>query len=80
MVAETSVGEGGTTNWYLGGLDRNSSIALMLDLAPALKDTNPSKSAMIQFLTTYRHSSGKVYLRVTTVVRKFADNNNMFEL
>ena len=33
MVAETSVGEGNTTSWYLGGLDRNSSIAFMLDLA-----------------------------------------------
>ena len=80
MVAEMSVGEGGTTNWYLGGLDRNSSIAVMLDLAPALKETNPSKSAMVQFVTTYRHSSGRVYMRVTSVVRRFADNNNMFEL
>lgn len=34
MVAETTLGEGGTTNWYLGGLDRNSSICFLLDLAP----------------------------------------------
>jgi len=35
MVGETSIGEGGTTSWSLGGMDRNSTIALILDLAPS---------------------------------------------
>lgn len=38
MVAETPIGEGGTNSWYLGGMDRNSTICLMLDLAPTLKE------------------------------------------
>ena len=38
MVAETPVGEGGTTSWSLGGMDRNSTIAIMLDLAPSVKE------------------------------------------
>ena len=43
MIADTTIGEGGTSSWYLGGMDRNSTIALMLDLAPNLKDTNPMR-------------------------------------
>lgn len=38
MVSETVLGEGGTTSWYLGGIDRNSTISVMLDLAPNGKD------------------------------------------
>lgn len=59
MIADTTIGEGGTSSWYLGGMDRNSTIALMLDLAPNLKDTNPMRQGYLQFLTTYRHSSGR---------------------
>lgn len=80
MVAETAVGEGGTTSWYLGGMDRNSTLALMLDLAPALKDANTVKYGYVQCLTNYRHSSGRQHLRVTTMQRRFADPNNMYEL
>lgn len=34
----------------------------------------------MQFITHYRHSSGKVYMRVTTLVRKFADPNNLIDM
>lgn len=34
MVSEVTIGESGTTSWYAGGLDRNSTILFMLDLAP----------------------------------------------
>lgn len=39
MVSEVSLGEGGTTSWYSGGLDRNSTILFMFDLS-STKDTN----------------------------------------
>lgn len=39
MVSEISTGEGGTTSWYTGGLDRNSTILFLLDLASG-KDTS----------------------------------------
>lgn len=32
-VAETEIGQGGTTSWYIGGLDKTTSITLMIDLS-----------------------------------------------
>lgn len=59
MVSETVIGEGGTTSWYLGGIDRNSTIAFILDLAPNAKETVTNKNGTFQFITIYRHSSGR---------------------
>jgi protein transport protein SEC23 len=39
MVSEISIGEGGTTSWYTGGLDRNSTVLFLFDLASG-KDTS----------------------------------------
>ncbi|CAD8135653.1 unnamed protein product [Paramecium pentaurelia] len=79
MVSEVSLGEGGTTSWYTGGLDRNSTILLMFDLS-STKDTNFSQYAYIQFVTIYRHSSRLQRLRVTTIQRRFADHNNIMDM
>jgi protein transport protein SEC23 len=78
MVSENPIGESGTTSWYLGGIDRNSTLALLYDLN--VKEAAASKFAFFQFLTTYRHSSGRQHLRVTTVCRRFADPNNIMDL
>lgn len=59
MVSEMVIGEGGTTSWYLGGIDRNSTIAFLFDLAPNAKEIMNNKNAYIQFITVYRHSSGR---------------------
>lgn len=59
MVSENVLGESGTNSWYLGGIDRNSTIGIMVDLGPNVKDTVQTKSAYMQFLTYYRHSSGR---------------------
>lgn len=32
MVSEVEIGQGGTTSWYMGGVDRNSTATFMLDL------------------------------------------------
>mmetsp|Transcript_56435 Transcript_56435/g.85339 ORF Transcript_56435/g.85339 Transcript_56435/m.85339 type:complete len:109 (-) Transcript_56435:327-653(-) len=34
MVGELEIGQGGTTSWYLGGIDRSTSLAFYFDLAP----------------------------------------------
>lgn len=83
QVAEVEIGQGGTTAWYLGGLDRNSSLAFYLDVPvpPAGKENVlTAKSAFLQFVTQYKHPSGQLRLRVTTVQRRFADPNNVFDL
>jgi hypothetical protein len=35
MASETEIGQGGTNSWFLGGIDRCTSIAVYLDLAAA---------------------------------------------
>jgi hypothetical protein len=49
MAAEQELGAGQTTSWYMGGLDRCSTAAFFLDLAPQFKEANTSKVAHLQF-------------------------------
>ena len=66
---------------YLGGVDNSSTIALYLDLpSQAQKEIPPGKAAFVQFQTTYKGSNGRWRLRVTTVSRRFADPNNVYDL
>lgn len=81
-IGEVEIGQGGTTSWYMGGIDRSSTISFYLDLAnqPGGKEFTPNKVAYLQFQTIYKASNGKMKLRVTTVTRRFADANNLFDL
>ena len=38
MVAEQELGQGGTTSWYIGGLDKTTTLTFMLDIAQQHKD------------------------------------------
>lgn len=73
-VAETEIGIGGTSAWSLGGLSPSSTVAVYFEVvnqnAQQLKD---GRQVYLQFVTTYRHSSGRVHQRVTTVAKTFAD-------
>jgi len=82
LVSDTEIGQGGTVMWYLGGLDRNTTIAFYLDFPPQNtgKESTAQKQMYMQFVTQYRHSSGKFRMRVTTVTRRFADANNIYDL
>jgi len=73
LQAELEIGEGGTSQWYLGGLDKSSTVGFYLDLpSNAAGSTGQQKNGYIQFLTKYRHSGGAYRLRVTTIARRFA--------
>ena len=83
QVSENEIGQAGTSAWYLGGLDRNSTLAFYIDVPSSQpgKETNVgSKMGFLQFATHYKHPNGQVRLRVTTVHRRFADANNIFDL
>eukprot|EP00357_Protocruzia_adherens_P026979 CAMPEP_0115036662 /NCGR_PEP_ID=MMETSP0216-20121206/42260_1 /TAXON_ID=223996 /ORGANISM="Protocruzia adherens, Strain Boccale" /LENGTH=642 /DNA_ID=CAMNT_0002416541 /DNA_START=359 /DNA_END=2287 /DNA_ORIENTATION=+ len=80
-VSETTIGQSGTTTWKIGGVDKNSSIAFYFDMAnPNNQVYPPGKQAFIQFKTVYQHSTGQLHLRVTTMSRRFAEQNTMVEL
>jgi len=81
LQSDIEIGESGTSAWYLGALEKNTTLAFYFDL-PGGDDNKlaVAKNAFIQFITRYRHSSGKYRLRVTTVVRPFASSDSPYDL
>jgi protein transport protein SEC23 len=66
-VSETETGVGGTSQWYLGGIDPAVTMAFYFDVPntnPA--PLQPNKRRFFQFLTQYQTASGHTHLRVTT--------------
>lgn len=80
MVSEYEVGKGGTTAWYLGGIDCNSTLAFYLDIPNKEDDIFIQKTGHLQFVTQYRHPSGQSRMRVTTVSRKFMTTSYIKDL
>jgi len=78
-VAEIEVGVGGTSSWYLGGVDPRDSIAFFFEVVnPNNTVMPPQKRRYIQFLTTYQAANGRYRLRVTTVCGPWhSDANDM---
>ena len=77
-VSETEMGIGGTSAWTLGGLDGNSTLSLYFEIVNQSAESIPpaadgSRQCYMQFVTKYRHSTGRTHLRVTTISKTFAD-------
>eukprot|EP01038_Epipyxis_sp_PR26KG_P004705 gene4705-6605_t len=67
-VSENEVGVGGTTSWYLGGVDPALTVAFFFEVTNTNATPLPQhKRRYIQFLTSYQASNGRYRLRVTTV-------------
>lgn len=79
MASKEKIGEGETNQWYLGGLDQNMSLTFFLDLAKGGATKTTENNAYIQFCTKYKHPSGKIFLRVTTMVRNYLDKSNSIQ-
>lgn len=79
QVSDTEIGVGQTNKWYLGGIDRNKSIAFYFDIVNSVVSQQHIK-AHIQFQTTYQHSNGTKRLRVTTCQRLMTPGENYREL
>lgn len=66
-VSENEVGVGGTSLWYLGGVDPTTTIAFFFEVTNTNATPMPQhKRRYLQFLTTYQTSTGQQRLRVTT--------------
>jgi protein transport protein SEC23 len=67
LVSENEIGVGGTSLWYLGGVDPSTTMAFYFDVTNTNSTPLPAhKRRYIQFLTTYTAPSGHTHLRVTT--------------
>jgi len=74
-VAETEIGEGNTSQWVIGSLDRNATIGFYFDITNQEASKQQGKQAYLQFQTAYLHPSGRKRLRVTTVSHRYTDPN-----
>ncbi|KNG77098.1 hypothetical protein PFMG_03245 [Plasmodium falciparum IGH-CR14] len=75
-VSDTCVGEGGTCEWTICALDRQSTIAFYFEIVNQnLASLPPDRQAYLQFQTLYQHPSGRRRLRVTTISYRFAEPN-----
>ncbi|CAA0368693.1 unnamed protein product [Arabidopsis thaliana] len=75
LCSDTAIGQGHTSAWKMCGLDKNTSICLVFEIAK--RDTadvvlqSQSNQFYFQFLTYYQHSNGQTRLRVTTLSRRW---------
>eukprot|EP00928_Gymnodinium_smaydae_P053280 TRINITY_DN3730_c0_g3_i1.p1 TRINITY_DN3730_c0_g3~~TRINITY_DN3730_c0_g3_i1.p1 ORF type:complete len:787 (-),score=178.75 TRINITY_DN3730_c0_g3_i1:124-2391(-) len=75
-VSETEIGEGGTSQWVVGSLDKSTAIAFYFDVTNTQANAMPTgKQSFVQFQTRYLHPSGRKRLRVTTVSHRYSDSN-----
>jgi protein transport protein SEC23 len=73
-VAEQEIGEGGTSQWVIGSMDKNTAIAFYFDIANTQAAANAhGKQSYVQFQTCYLHPSGRKRLRITTVSHRYTD-------
>jgi protein transport protein SEC23 len=74
-VSDVPMGEAGTTSWYLGTFDRNSTYTLVLESDKQDDLSLQNKPFTIQFRTCFKDGYGQMKLRVTTVQRRIGNLN-----
>ncbi|KAF4357072.1 hypothetical protein CsatB_025331 [Cannabis sativa] len=75
-VADTTIGEGNTTEWKMCGLDKSTCLTVFFDLSSSDRSNTPgavNPQLYLQFLTRYQNTDGQMMLRVTTVSRAWID-------
>ncbi|KAF5465105.1 hypothetical protein F2P56_015136 [Juglans regia] len=76
-VADTVIGEGGTTAWKMCGLDKSTCLTVFFDLSSSDRSNAPgtvNPMLYLQFLTSYQNPEGQLMLRVTTISRAWIDS------
>mmetsp|Transcript_91254 Transcript_91254/g.295028 ORF Transcript_91254/g.295028 Transcript_91254/m.295028 type:complete len:742 (-) Transcript_91254:312-2537(-) len=73
-VSETEIGQGGTSQWVAGALDKNTSMAFYFEIG-SQQPIAANKQGFLQFQTSYCHPSGRRRLRITTVSHRYASAN-----
>ncbi|XP_059445109.1 protein transport protein SEC23 E-like [Corylus avellana] len=77
VVADTVIGEGGTTAWKMCGLDKSTCLTVFFDLSSSERSNTPgtvNPLLYLQFLTSYQNPEGQLMLRVTTISRRWIDS------
>lgn len=78
-MSDTEIGVGMTNSWFIGGLDRQKSIAFYFDIVNTANLPNHSK-VHVQFKTTYQHVNGTKRMRITTSQRLMSNPDDLREM
>lgn len=74
MVSDTEIGYGGSHAWKSSVITPKTTHALYFEVVGS-GPANPQSRGIVQFITTYQHSSGQNRMRVTTVARSMVDGD-----
>jgi len=74
-VAESEIGQGGTSQWGLGSLDKNTTIAFYFDIRQEADWAPAARQSFLQLQSCYRHTSGQKRIRVTSLSLRHAVND-----
>ncbi|EKX47073.1 secretory protein 23A [Guillardia theta CCMP2712] len=73
FVAETEIGQGGTSAWKICGLHPGTSVSIFFEVTTQhTQPIPPGQLRYTQFQTHYIHSTGQHRLRVTTLAQSWA--------
>lgn len=75
-ISHTEVGLGGTNSWKICGITSSTSVAMFFEVTLPPGQEQVRHQGLVQFLTYYQHSSGRFYLRVTTISRRFVASSD----
>jgi protein transport protein SEC23 len=79
--SESVIGVGNTSEWNIGGVDKNTSLAFYFEITNVkVSGTNAHPPIFLQYQTKYQHSDGSSRVRVTTVQRCLAAPDDRREL
>ncbi|CAK0795726.1 unnamed protein product, partial [Prorocentrum cordatum] len=79
-VSDQEIGVGGTCQWVVGSLDKNTTISFFFDVTNTGEGQKPGtgqqKQSFLQFQTCYLHSSGRKRLRITTCSNRMTETSD----
>ncbi|KAI8322648.1 putative SEC23-component of COPII coat of ER-golgi vesicle [Martensiomyces pterosporus] len=74
IVSDTEIGIGNTSAWRLATLTPRTTVGIYFEVANQQSQAlQPGSRGLIQYVTTYQHSSGQYRMRVTTIARNWAE-------
>ncbi|KAJ2489629.1 GTPase-activating protein S23 [Coemansia sp. RSA 2050] len=77
IVSDTEIGIGNTSAWRLAAVSPSTTVGIYFEVANQQSQAlQPGSRGLIQFVTTYQHSSGQYRMRVTTIARSWAEGSS----
>ncbi|KAJ1664806.1 GTPase-activating protein S23 [Coemansia sp. RSA 1646] len=77
IVSDTEIGVGSTSAWRLAAVTPQTTVGIYFEVANQQSQAlQPGSRGLIQYVTTYQHSSGQYRMHVTTIARNWAEGSS----